>query len=140
MSTKAVQDPVELAPLISNVRALMTMPEPKDKHGRPVAVGSRIRIIELSRSFLESLPQDEIEDVRSMIGEEFEIYEIDKYGLLGSKRSGTFEKKVGANLTLWRSSRRRWSCLMTSRSNTSVNTDPLQRRCAPLPRSGYLSR
>jgi hypothetical protein len=29
---------------------------------------------------LESLPHDEIEDVRSMIGEVFEVYEIDEYG------------------------------------------------------------
>ncbi len=56
------------------------MPEPKDKYGRSVVVGSRVRILELSSSFLASLPLDEIEDVRSMIGEVFEVYEIDEYG------------------------------------------------------------
>ncbi len=52
----------------------------KDKYGRPVAVGSQVRILELSPSFLASLPPDEVDDVRSMIGEVFEIYEIDDYG------------------------------------------------------------
>ena len=56
------------------------MSEPKDKYGRLVAVGSQVRILELSPSFLASLPPDEIDDVRSMIGEVFEVYEIDEYG------------------------------------------------------------
>lgn len=56
------------------------MPIPKDKHGRPVVVGSRVRLLELSPSFLESLPKEEIEDVLSMIGEVFEVYEIDEHG------------------------------------------------------------
>jgi len=53
---------------------------PKDRNGRTVTVGSRVRIVELSPMFLESLPQSEVDDVRSMIGEVFEIYEIDEYG------------------------------------------------------------
>lgn len=56
------------------------MREPTDKYGRQVVVGSRVRILELSQSFLASLPPDEIEDVSSMIGEVFEVYEIDKNG------------------------------------------------------------
>jgi len=56
------------------------MPEPKDKYGRSVVIGSRVRVLELSSNFLASLPPDEIEDVRSMIGEVFEVYEIDEYG------------------------------------------------------------
>jgi len=53
---------------------------PKDRNGRSVSVGMRVRIIALSDSFLRSLPEDEIDDVRSMIGVVFEVYEIDKYG------------------------------------------------------------
>ena len=34
----------------------------------------------LSPSFLASLPENEIADVTSMIGEVFEVYEIDPYG------------------------------------------------------------
>lgn len=57
------------------VRAL-----PKDRAGREVTVGSRVRVISLSQSFLDSLPEDEKDDVRSMIGGVFEVYEIDEYG------------------------------------------------------------
>lgn len=53
---------------------------PKDRHGREVSVGARVRVVSLSQSFLDSLPDDEKDDVRSMIGEVFEIHEIDKYG------------------------------------------------------------
>jgi hypothetical protein len=54
--------------------------EPVDKSGRPVKVGSKVRILGLSESFLGRLPGDEVEDVRSMIGEILEVYEIDDYG------------------------------------------------------------
>ena len=53
---------------------------PKDRDGRIVRVGSRVRIVSLSQSFLDSLPDDEKDDVKSMIGEVFEVYEIDEYG------------------------------------------------------------
>ena len=53
---------------------------PKDRNGRSVAVGARVRIIALSQSFLDSLPDDEKDDVKSMIGDVFEVYEIDEYG------------------------------------------------------------
>ncbi len=56
------------------------MHQPKDKQGRPVAIGARVRLLELSDRFLESLPADELEDVRSMIGMIFEVEEIDEYG------------------------------------------------------------
>ena len=56
------------------------MHQPKDKHSRPVAIGARIRLLELSDRFLESLPADELEDVRSMFGMIFEVEEIDEYG------------------------------------------------------------
>ena len=45
-----------------------------------VVVGSRVRLVELSERFLNSLPPEEVEDVRSMIGEVFNVYEIDEYG------------------------------------------------------------
>ena len=53
---------------------------PIDRSGRLVKVGSKVRILGLSQSFLGRLPDDEIEDVRSMIGEILEVYEIDDYG------------------------------------------------------------
>ncbi len=51
-----------------------------DKFGRVVSVGSRVRLIELAPQFLASLPLDEVEYVRSMIGDVFDVYEIDVYG------------------------------------------------------------
>lgn len=52
----------------------------KDRNGRSVSVGSWVRLVTLPESFLSSLPADEIDDVRSMIGELFEVNEIDQYG------------------------------------------------------------
>jgi hypothetical protein len=51
-----------------------------DKTGKPVHVGSRVRLLSLSGSWLEELPHDEKQDVLSMIGEVFEVEEIDEYG------------------------------------------------------------
>lgn len=53
---------------------------PRDRNGRSVMVGTRVRIVGLSESLLGSLPEDEVDDVRSMIGEIFEVTEIDQYG------------------------------------------------------------
>jgi hypothetical protein len=55
------------------------MPSPIDKYGRTVAVGSRVRLIRLSDSLLSELPEDEVEALRSMVGEVFEVTEIDEY-------------------------------------------------------------
>ncbi len=43
-------------------------------------VGDRVRLLTLTGNWLDELPDDEIDDVRSMIGEVFEIEEIDEYG------------------------------------------------------------
>jgi hypothetical protein len=56
------------------------MPEPHDINGRIVRVGTRVRLISLSGRWLEDLPADERTDVMSMVGEIFEIEEIDEYG------------------------------------------------------------
>lgn len=53
---------------------------PKDKHGNIVEVGARVRLLSLSGKWLEELPQEEKGDVLSMIGETFEVEEIDEYG------------------------------------------------------------
>jgi hypothetical protein len=49
---------------------------PKDKYGNIVRVGARVRLLGLSGKW----PQEEQRDVLSMIGETFEIEEIDEYG------------------------------------------------------------
>ena len=56
------------------------MQSPKDKHGNAVCVGARVRVLSLSGEWLNDLPQDEKGNVLSMIGEVFEIEEIDEYG------------------------------------------------------------
>ena len=58
----------------------MSSADSKDHNGREVRVGTRVRIIALSESLLSSLPEDEVDDVRSMIGEVFEVTEIGPYG------------------------------------------------------------
>ncbi len=54
--------------------------QPQDSNGRLVKVGSRVRVIALSGKWLDELPPDEKQDVLSMIGEVFEVEEIDEYG------------------------------------------------------------
>lgn len=51
---------------------------PKDRNGREVDVGSRVKLLGLSGRWLDELPADEKEDVLSMIGEVFEVEEIDR--------------------------------------------------------------
>jgi hypothetical protein len=48
-----------------------------DRHGRPVGVGSRVRVLSVPSSLMDSLPPEERERVASMVGEVFEVYEIE---------------------------------------------------------------
>jgi hypothetical protein len=54
--------------------------QPKDCNGRPVKVGARVRLLSLSGQWLDELPSDEKQDILSMIGEVFEVEEIDEHG------------------------------------------------------------
>lgn len=56
------------------------MDNPIDKNGQRVGVGTRVRLLSLSGKWFENMPDDEKHDVSSMIGEVFEIEQIDKYG------------------------------------------------------------
>jgi hypothetical protein len=56
------------------------MHRPVDRNGKLVHVGSKVRLLGLSGNWFESLPVDEKADVQSMIGEVFEVEEIDAYG------------------------------------------------------------
>ena len=53
---------------------------PLDRNGKPVVVGSRVRVVAIAPFLERDLPPDEWERVRSMLGEIFEVYEIDKWG------------------------------------------------------------
>ena len=52
----------------------------KDRRGIEIRPGDFVRILSLDEQFLASLPSDELEDVRSMVGQSFEVEEIDEYG------------------------------------------------------------
>ena len=58
----------------------MTVSTAKDRHGKSVVVGSRVRVLGVSASLLQQVPSDEHDDLLSMVGEVFEVYEIDPYG------------------------------------------------------------
>jgi hypothetical protein len=50
-----------------------------DRNGRPVTVGTRVRVLDIAR-FTAGLPSDECAEIATMLGEVFEVYEIDEYG------------------------------------------------------------
>lgn len=56
------------------------MPQTLDRNGNVVALGSRVLIVNLSGGWFDALPPDEKQDVLSMIGEVFEVEEIDDHG------------------------------------------------------------
>ena len=56
------------------------MEQTKDRNGSIVRVGTRVRLVSLSGKWLEELPAEERARVLSMIGEEFEVEELDQYG------------------------------------------------------------
>ncbi len=70
---------------------------PRDCKGRPVSVGSRVRLLNLSGEWFRSLPLDEKMDVESMIGEIFEVEEIDEYGYPWIRKSWSNENEGTCN-------------------------------------------
>jgi len=54
--------------------------KPRDRFGKVVSVGDRVRVVTVTQKTLEGLPLDEQDRVRSMIGEIFKVYEIDNWG------------------------------------------------------------
>ncbi len=48
----------------------------KDIHGIEVKVGSKVRVLNINPSVWEHLPEEEKIDLKSMIGEIFEVYEV----------------------------------------------------------------
>ncbi len=51
----------------------------KDKNGKSVLVGDFIRVIAFNFSAISKLDRDEQTKINSMIGEEFEVEEIDEH-------------------------------------------------------------
>lgn len=52
----------------------------RDINGKSVSLGDKVRILSLSGRWLDELPEKEKAEVRSMIGEVFEVEEIDEHG------------------------------------------------------------
>ena len=48
-----------------------------DRHGREVRVGARVRVLSVPASLVNSLPPEEQVQVSSMVGEVFEVYDIE---------------------------------------------------------------
>jgi peptidoglycan/LPS O-acetylase OafA/YrhL len=55
-------------------------PLAQDVHGRVVAVGARVRLLKLSGKWLDDLTADEKQEVLSMVGEVFEVEDVNEYG------------------------------------------------------------
>jgi len=71
--------------------------QPQDCNGRPVTVGARVRLLGLSGQWLDELPSDDKQDVLSMIGEVFEVEEIDEYGYPWVRKSWPNEEEGTCN-------------------------------------------
>ena len=55
------------------------MKQVADRNGKKVLVGSPVRVVAIAAFLERDLPPEEWECVRSMLGEVFEIYEIDEW-------------------------------------------------------------
>ena len=53
---------------------------PVDCDGRPIEVGSQVRVLSLSGQWFDALPAEERQEVASMVGEIFVVEDIDEYG------------------------------------------------------------
>jgi hypothetical protein len=51
-----------------------------DRLGQAVSVGTRVRVLEVTPYLKDRLPAQEWQRLQSMVGEVFEVYEIDEYG------------------------------------------------------------
>ena len=59
----------------------------KDRNGEPVEVRTKVRVLEIRSSVLERLSSTEQEQVLSMRGEVFDVYEIDQWGSAWVRKS-----------------------------------------------------
>ena len=51
-----------------------------DHKGVPVKVGTKVKLLSLPESLLYEIPKEEVMRLKTMIGEIFQVYEIDKWG------------------------------------------------------------
>ncbi len=53
---------------------------PVDRFGKPVAVGARVRILNVAPELEDRLSVEEWEQLQTMVGDIFTVYEIDEFG------------------------------------------------------------
>jgi hypothetical protein len=53
---------------------------PVDRHGRPVTIGTRVKVLEIARSLKERVPPAEWKELQTMVGQVFAVYDIDEHG------------------------------------------------------------
>ena len=58
-----------------------------DAHGKPVNIGSKVKVLSIDSSLLNSLPSDEVNSIKSMIGEVLLVTEIDSCGFAHVEKS-----------------------------------------------------
>jgi hypothetical protein len=51
-----------------------------DRNGQPVRVGTRVRVVSLPTGVIDAVEGSEVERLSSMVGEVFEVGEVDEYG------------------------------------------------------------
>ena len=75
----------------------MTKFTTRDTNGHEVLVGDRIRVLSIDIEALHFLTESELKDVRSMIGEVFEVEEIGQSGTV--KITKCFNRGLGRSET-----------------------------------------
>ena len=53
---------------------------PKDCNDQPVALGDKVRVLSVPNWLLQRVPKDEVDNLKSMVGEIFIVDDIDEYG------------------------------------------------------------
>ena len=53
---------------------------PTDHHGRPVVVGTKVRVLKIALSLKANLPSNEWDELQTMVGQVFKVTEVDEYG------------------------------------------------------------
>ena len=51
-----------------------------DRNGQRVTVGTKIRLLQIDASVTRDLPAHEREELSTMVGRVFEVYEVDEHG------------------------------------------------------------
>jgi len=52
----------------------------KDINGNIVTEGAKVKLLSVPESLLSILPDEEVDELRTMVGDIFEVYEIDEHG------------------------------------------------------------